>query len=41
LLFLKLPLLFITPRLGRLEQWPDQRDEAPQSSDGAALMASG
>jgi hypothetical protein len=41
LLFLKLPLLFITPRLGRLEQWPDERDETPQSSDGAALMASG
>ena len=41
LLFLKLPLLFITPRLSRLKQWPDELDEIPQSSDSAALMASG
>jgi hypothetical protein len=41
LLFLKLPILFMTPRLSRLEQWPDEFDKAAEAPLRAALTASG
>ena len=39
LLFLKLPILFMTPRLRRREQWPDELDEAGPVNDCPELVA--
>jgi len=41
LLFLKLPLLFLTPRLARLSSWPDEHDPLPAAASRPALLASG
>ncbi len=40
LLFLKLPILFATPRLKRRSDWPDERDERRTASHGRALATS-
>jgi hypothetical protein len=40
LLFLKLPLLFIAPRLGRRSSWPDEEDVGQKRANGG-LAASG
>lgn len=40
LLFLKLPLLFLAPRLSRRSSWPDER-VGDSTSDEAALAATG
>ena len=40
LLFLKLPLLFLAPRLSRRSSWPDER-AGDSTSDEAALAATG
>lgn len=39
LLFLKLPILFMTPRLSRREQWPDDLEKAAEFHHRAALAA--
>jgi len=36
LLFLKLPILFLTPRLGRHLSWPDEHDPIPAPSAAAS-----
>lgn len=41
LLFLKLPILFLAPRLGRRDRWPDQLDGAVDVQGGAAMVATG
>jgi len=39
LLFLKLPILFMTPQLRRREQWPDELDTVVDAPHGAAMAA--
>ena len=39
LLFVKLPLLFLTPRLTRLSVWPEEQDR--MTGEGAGLLAAG
>jgi hypothetical protein len=41
LLFLKLPALFVTPRLERRSSWPDEHDPEPASEVPHMLAASG
>jgi hypothetical protein len=41
LLFLKLPLLFVAPRLGRRSSWPDDHDRPLAPIIGAELAARG
>jgi hypothetical protein len=41
LLFLKIPVLFLTPWLRRREYWPDEDDRAEQPNECAASMANG
>ena len=41
LLFLKLPILFMTPRLSRREKWPDEFDPPASDSKRTALLSSG
>jgi len=41
LLFLKLPLLFMSPRLARRSSWPDEHDPVPTSDVPHMLAASG
>lgn len=39
LLMLKLPILFLTPSLPRLEHWPDEADAGPATSNGLEVLA--
>jgi hypothetical protein len=39
LLFLKIPILFLTPWLGRREQWPDEDDREEQLIECAASIS--
>ena len=41
LLFLKLPILFTTPRLGRRSAWPDEHEAIPPASRDSLLAPSG
>jgi hypothetical protein len=41
LLFLKLPILFLSPRLARLTAWPDERDGSDRSGSGSPILANG
>ena len=41
LLFLKLPLLFVAPRLARRSSWPDEQDRGTSLAGGAAIAAGG
>jgi len=41
LLFLKLPILFLTPRLSRHSSWPDEHDPVPLAPHAEMLVPSG
>lgn len=41
LLFLKLPILFVAPRLSRREKWPDEFDPPALPSNRTTLLSSG
>lgn len=41
LLFLKLPILLLTPRLRRLATWPDEHESSPVACDNGRLAPSG
>jgi hypothetical protein len=41
LLFLKLPLLFLAPRLAHRSSWPDEQEHGPPIVGGAAIAAGG
>jgi hypothetical protein len=40
-MFLKLPILFLNPRMGRRRLWPDQQDEPELPAGTPALAAVG